>query len=69
MWRLLIWYPCRPMALLGRWCHPQSHKRCNQALKADLANSDNTFSVPRLPRATATARPSSRDPVSVFVSD
>lgn len=68
MWRLFFaWYPRQPVALLGRWCHPQSHASCNQALKADFANSDNTFSVARLPRAPVPAI--SRDPVSVFMSD
>jgi hypothetical protein len=28
---------------LGRWCHVEYNKNCNIEIKADLANSDNSF--------------------------
>lgn len=73
MWRALLGLT-RPTSLLGRWCHPLSHPKCNQNRKADLANLDNSFVAAWLSPTTADADsspspPASRDPVSVFSVD
>ena len=56
-------------ALLGRWCHPLSHRHCDQARKADLANQDNSMIGPERPSTGEhnSVRNPARDPVTVFV--
>lgn len=52
---------------LGRWCHPLSSARCNQDVKAHLANIDNSFTSLATKKIKRQNEETTRDTVSVFV--
>ena len=61
-------YPSAP-PMLGRWCHPTSNvyaHSCNQNVKADLANADNSAGL-SLNTQAVTKNEIKKDPVSVFI--
>lgn len=64
--RVLAMRPKEPEPLLGRWCHPHSHRRCDPFRKADLANVDSCMGT-RLPANAPKRAVAERDSVSCFV--